>query len=96
MKRYALPLVAVLLLAGCATAATEPDIEADAIAACEASITDMLKSPGSAEFDTSASEVSSSWTVTGTVDSQNGFGALLRSEFRCYVDGETTTVDYLK
>lgn len=88
----------VLLLSGCSVASNETDVEPQAVAECESSVTDMLKSPATAEFDTTASEVAGSWTVTGTVDSENGFGALLRSDFRCYVDleADTTTVDYLR
>jgi hypothetical protein len=70
----------------------------EVIAQCEARIKDMLKSPSTAQFDTDATG-SGTWTVTGTVDSENGFGAMVRSSFGCTVkvDGETitTSVNYL-
>jgi hypothetical protein len=40
------------------------------------------------------------YTVTGTVDSENSFGAMLRSNFQCTVtvtdDKTLTSVDYLE
>lgn len=72
----------------------------EAIAQCESRVEKLLKSPSTAEFDTDATG-STTWTVTGTVDSQNGFGATVRSSFQCTVvmNGDqtaTTTVDYLE
>jgi hypothetical protein len=72
----------------------------EAIAQCEARVENLLKSPGTADFETNASGSGSSWTITGSVDSENGFGALVRSDFQCTVslqgEGATTTVDYLR
>jgi hypothetical protein len=72
----------------------------ESIAQCEARIENLLKSPATADFDTDASGAGSSWTVTGTVDSENGFGALVRSDFQCTVslqgEGATTAVDFLE
>lgn len=72
----------------------------EAIAQCEARIAKLLTSPATAVYDTSATASRTVWTVNGAVDSENGFGALLRSEFQCSVaieDGTaTTTVDYLR
>lgn len=71
----------------------------EAIAQCEARIEPLLKAPATAEFKTSASG-SGTWSVTGTVDSENGFGATVRSDFECTVvmnsdNTATTTVEHL-
>lgn len=52
--------------------------------ACQDMVKDKLKSPGSAKF-TGQTESGSgnSWTARGSVDSQNGFGALIRSTYSC-------------
>lgn len=72
--------------------------EYEAIAQCEDRVEDLLKAPATAEFDSSAVG-SGTWTVTGTVDAENGFGAMIRSDFQCTVviegDQATTTVDFL-
>lgn len=71
----------------------------EAIAQCEARIEKLLKAPSTAEFDSDATG-SGTWTVSGTVDSENSFGAMLRSNFQCTVkiagNSATTTVDYLE
>jgi hypothetical protein len=76
-----------------------PNNPAEATAQCEARIERLLKAPDTAKFDSSATG-SGTWTVSGTVDSENGFGAMLRSEYQCtvVVQGEklTTTVDFLR
>lgn len=67
-------------------------------AACEIAVEQLLVSPGSADFGrprivTRGDQV----VVTGVVDSQNGFGALLRSSFECGLaedaDGRWRVVD---
>lgn len=46
----------------------------------------LLKAPASAQFgEASAARKGDSWLVVGTVDSQNGFGAMIRSEYLCDV-----------
>lgn len=69
----------------------------EAKAQCEGFADKRLKSPGSAEYDLSASQTGSTWTVTGTVDSENGFGALLRSNVTCKIRfvGDTAHLDDL-
>ena len=55
----------------------------DAIAAAEKYVKNNLKSPTSARFSGESATLSgSSWTVTGTVDAQNSFGATIRNSFR--------------
>lgn len=64
-----------------------------AIYACEDAVAQNLKSPASADFNSSASG-GGPWVVQGTVDSENSFGALLRSSFECSVtirDGSAQT-----
>lgn len=73
--------------------------EYEAIAQCEAAIEERLKSPSTASFDSSATG-SGTWTVTGTVDAENSFGATVRSSFECSViiEGDTarTKIVYLE
>lgn len=55
-----------------------------AIAFCEQVVKDKLLSPGSARFsDEHTDQIGDEYTVSGSVDSQNAFGALLRRDFTC-------------
>jgi hypothetical protein len=63
----------------------------DAQRVCQDFVMDRLKAPSTAEFDTDVSGVGPEYTVTGTVDSENSFGAMLRSQFTCTVRGDGTT-----
>lgn len=56
----------------------------EAIAQCEAAIKDRLKAPSTAKFESSATG-DVTWTVIGTVDAENSFGAMVRSSFQCSV-----------
>jgi len=55
---------------------------------CKDEVTAALKAPSTAEFSSvSASRTATySWTVTGAVDAQNGFGAQIRSRFVCTME----------
>ncbi|WP_051973796.1 hypothetical protein [Cryobacterium sp. MLB-32] len=55
-----------------------------AIYACEEAVAQNLKSPASADFNSSAAG-GNPWVVQGVVDSENSFGARLRSTFECSV-----------
>lgn len=57
----------------------------DAIDVCHQQVTDQLKAPATAQFQPSesATNVGARWTVSGSVDAQNGFGALIRSDYVC-------------
>lgn len=61
---------------------------------CEKFIKDQLKAPSTADFssifDTTISGSGDDYTVVGTVDAENSFGALLRSNYTCEVhdDGD--------
>jgi len=71
----------------------------EAVSQCESRIEGMLKSPATARFDSKATG-SGTWTVNGTVDSENSFGATVRSSYQCTVvingDRATTTVNWLE
>lgn len=57
--------------------------------ACERAVKAQLKSPASAEFgSTSVSGSGAKYTVAGTVDAENSFGALMRNSFVCEVEVE--------
>jgi hypothetical protein len=61
--------------------------------ACEGWVKERLKAPATAEFaDSNVTSASGVYTVRGAVDSQNSFGALIRSRFTCVAthDGEAT------
>lgn len=88
----ALALV-ILMFVGCSammnSAGSKDDDGGSAVMAriaCEDMVKDKLKSPGSAKFS-GQSETGSgnSWTASGSVDSQNGFGALMRSGYSCTI-----------
>lgn len=98
-------VVVLLAFAGCiATNAKEGDSTdrdmREAISQCEARIDRLIKAPATASYSSSASTSSGDWTVTGTVDSENSFGASIRSNFQCTVtvheDSATTKVDFLE
>lgn len=60
--------------------------------ACEQFVTKRLKSPGSAEFSgQTENNAGRIWTATGSVDSQNSFGGLVRNDYTCvarYLGGD--------
>ena len=58
--------------------------EDDAINAAYKIVRDRLKSPATARFSNSEASLaadSCTWTVSGYVDAQNGFGALIRAKY---------------
>lgn len=66
--------------------------------ACNNFVQDRLKSPSTAHFNADTSTKSGdTWTVSGSVDSENGFGANLRSTFTCTmtVSGNNVHLDNL-
>ena len=50
---------------------------------CEDWVRDQLKAPSTADFDNEEISGSGPWTITGTVDAQNGFGAQMRADWSC-------------
>ena len=104
-KKISLPLVITLILACFAaivilvvvtSSGDDDDYDSDtsyeAIAQCEAAIEERLKAPATAEFQSTAVG-SGTWTVTGVVDSENSFGAMVRASYQCSViiDNEKDT-----
>ena len=72
--------------------------EFTAASMCERFVADHLKSPSTAEFDSTATGGGDTWTVTGTVDSQNSFGAMVRNTYTChltYEGGDSWRLDSL-
>jgi len=70
------------------TSAPGDDPETDeytAIAACERSVEAQLRAPATAEFSNQVASrgADGSYEVRGNVDSENGFGAMLRSSWTC-------------
>lgn len=73
---------------------TEEADNSDAFHACEQFITNRLKSPKTAEFpwsgDAKIIRTGNNFKVRSYVDSQNGFGALIRTYFVCTVECENS------
>ena len=81
-------LTAVLLIGGCgaliAVGGDDDDASGQVKVACRDWVRDRLKSPSSAKFSgESVRRSGTSYTVTGAVDSQNSFGAMIRNDFTC-------------
>lgn len=55
----------------------------EATSLCENLVKGQLKSPSTATFDHENASGSSDISVTGTVNSENSFGAMLASNFTC-------------
>lgn len=59
-----------------------------AIVACHDRVESRLKSPGTASYSgESLSNDAGRWTLTGSVDSQNSFGGVVRNNFTCVATG---------
>lgn len=86
MRRIALSLF-FLSAAGCAA---EPEPSKDtAIAACHRFVKERLRAPSSAQFPPDGLDVSTAggiYAISGAVDAQNGFGALIRGRYSCTVE----------
>lgn len=68
--------------------ASSPPITTDSVYnVCAAWIREGLKSPSSAIFNRATVLVytDAAWSVSGTVDSQNGYGAMLRGDYACWM-----------
>lgn len=89
MKSLLTAVPLLLALGACSSdAAGEPDVgdEYGAQVMCEKFVKDRLKSPSSAEFDSEPGTRSGkAWVVEGVVDSENSFGAMIRSDFTCKI-----------
>lgn len=63
--------------------------------ACEDYVKDHLMSPSSADFSgQSESNVGDEWTASGSVDSENSFGASIRNNYTCTMtdNGDSFTI----
>jgi len=101
----AVALFGLFLLVGSLISSAPKQTESERVQAtkhCEEAVSGQLKAPATAQFNSHESESSPGiWTVVGTVDSENSFGAFLRSEFQCTLTltsdtKANLTVDYLR
>lgn len=62
-----------------------PPISEQAQTICYDEVLNQLKAPSTAELVSIAASPTEgdTWTVTGSVDAENSFGAMLRSDFAC-------------
>lgn len=98
ITRGTVALAAMLTcLTGCGGSSEpyDPNNEYELEAQCEGFVDGRLKAPATAEYDLTAVTDGSGWTVTGTVDSQNSFGALVRNNVMCAIhfEGDTAHLD---
>lgn len=85
-------LVALVMLAGIFQGPSAPAAPSrvGAFLACKQFVTKRLRAPATAKFTNSSEAVvnlvsGGEWAVASHVDSQNGFGAMIRSTFTCTV-----------
>ena len=76
----------IILTSACTAEETVPD-KYGAMDVCHQFIEDRLKAPSTADYvDEQVVQRGKTWTVTGSVDSENSFGAKVRSTFICQVE----------
>lgn len=91
LRRVSTPaLLALVLATGCDNKPAAPKegdngkaSESALKDACHGAVKDRLKSPATAQFGGEFRRESTTPELTGYVDSQNGFGALVRSTWVC-------------
>lgn len=78
-------LVALVVSRPASHTATPEELKADASRACQKQfIADRLKAPSTAKYsNVTVTESTGHYTVMGSVDAQNSFGAPIRSGFVC-------------
>lgn len=78
-----------------APGAPNPIKNTEACAIAEKFVTDKVRAPATADFPwaCNASQTGDKWVVKGYVDSQNGFGAKLRTNYVVTVHPKTWKVD---
>lgn len=80
-------------------ASSKPSVY-QAQSACESAVTGILKSPSSADFRgwQRRENADGTFEISGYVDSQNSFGAMLRAQFSCSVDasGNQAKITYFR
>lgn len=88
-------IAVALLAAGCAGDNAEEKaaalLDQQVRDACTAEIELRLKAPATAVIEFASAEPVNDqlWTAAGTVDSENGFGALIRNDWECQADVST-------
>ena len=95
-KPFATAAAAALALAvtGCGVDPVDPVADDESTSAevmCEEFIEKRLKAPATADYtDPTTSKDGATYTVAGAVDSENGFGAKIRTRYVCVVrsDGD--------
>jgi hypothetical protein len=74
-----------------------PPLSEQAQNICYDEVLNQLKAPSTAELVSIAASPTEgdTWTVTGSVDAENSFGAMLRNDFECNVTntGDRWTID---
>lgn len=86
--RFALVAVGLIIVGiffyGMFTHSSPSDAELGAKDVCHQATAKVLRSPASADYSAeTVTHVGDAYTVTGTVDSDNAFGASLRSRYVC-------------
>jgi hypothetical protein len=90
--------IIAIMFGGCLASTRAPstvaDIKVTVIDACEKSVTAQLKAPGTAVFSGTEAYTgidAAHYSAKGFVDSQNSFGAMLRSAWTCDATWDATT-----
>lgn len=93
------PLIAAVVVAICVAKSSGSDGPrvGDAVVACKRFVEERLTAPATADFSGETVTGEGPFTVTGTVDAENAFGAKLRSTYTCVVraSGDTLVLDSL-
>ena len=82
-------LIALFVAWGMGQSRDSDDSEAQQMGAqiaCEEMVRDRLKSPSTADFSDVSTSGFGPYIVRGSVDSQNSFGATIRSSFSCNLE----------
>lgn len=97
-------LVLSVSLTGCCCCSSDPDsagsIEFESQLLCRQAIRSNLKSPGSADFADSYTGLTldqkstKRYTVMGSVDAENSFGAKVTQNYLCIINYDVETQNY--
>lgn len=88
-----------VLVFGTGQKAPATDRRAEAVTRCEAAVKDRLKAPATARFsgisgDRPTGTSYQRFDLSGTVDAENSFGALVRSSWTCIVSYDSESGDW--
>lgn len=86
--------VALLALTACSSN-YDPNNPEEAKQQCQGFADQRLKAPATADYNLTARQKGGEWVVSGTVDSENGFGAKIRTDVVCrlHMKGDTAYLD---